>query len=161
MTSPRVLNALREEIEALGPLDSDSVINDAKARTLPYLQAVIKEGLRIHPSVVGLQPKEVPAGGDIWNGVELPAGTDIGICYWDMMRRHDIWGDDADEFRPERWLEATADRLHDMESTVELVFSSGRWQCLGRNVALMELNKVVFEVSKSRTIYDQLNDDTN
>ena len=151
MTNTRVINALRTEMESLGTMASDWIISDAQARTMPYLQAVIKEGLRIHPTVVGLQPKEVPAGGDVWNGVALPAGTDIGICYWGFMRRPEIWGEDAAEFRPERWLDSPPERLREMESTWELVFGHGRWQCLGKNVALMELNKVFVEVSRRRS----------
>ncbi|KAH8879491.1 pisatin demethylase [Thozetella sp. PMI_491] len=148
MTNPRVLEKLRTEVsEALGPAKPGSfTISDAKARTMPYLQAVIKEGLRMHPPVVGLQSKEVPAGGDTWKGAYLPAGTDVGYCYWGMMRRADIWGSDAAEFRPERWLHALPEVLAKMESTQELVFGHGKWSCLGKNVALMELNKAIVEI---------------
>ncbi len=59
----------------------------------------------------------------------------------------DVWGPDAHEFRPERWLEADPEKLRDMDGTLDLVFGYGRWQCLGRNVAMMELNKVFVEVS--------------
>lgn len=123
------------------------IITDSEARTMPYLQAVIKEGLRIHPPVVGLMSKEVPRGGDTFKGHYLPEGTKIGYCAWGIFRRTDIWGEDADEFRPERWLESPEDRLHLMDSTLELVFGYGKWQCLGKNIALMELNKVFVEVS--------------
>lgn len=147
ITSPRVVNALLAEIATIGPLALDSIITDGQARSMPYLQAVIKEGLRIHPPVVGLMAKEVPAAGDTWNNIHLPAGTHIGFCAWGAMRRPDIWGDDAAEFKPDRWLDASPEKLHEMEATLELVFGYGRWQCLGRNVALMELNKVFVEVS--------------
>ncbi|KAI1015381.1 hypothetical protein LB504_010958 [Fusarium proliferatum] len=81
------------------------VVTDAEARAIPYLQAVIKEGLRIHPPVVGLMSKEVPQGGDTFKGQYLPQGTKIGYCAWGIFRRTDIWGEDSDEFRPERWLD--------------------------------------------------------
>jgi cytochrome P450 len=45
---------------------------------MPYLQAVIKEGLRIFPPVAGLMSKEVPPGGDAFNGLYIPEGTKIG-----------------------------------------------------------------------------------
>ena len=147
VTNARVTSSLRAEIEAAKP--SWPVITDAEAREMPYLQAVIKEGLRIWPPVVGLMAKEVPKGGDVFKGQYLPEGTHIGYCAWGIFRRTDIWGEDAQEYRPERWLEGTPDKLREMEGTLELVFGYGRWQCLGKNVALMELNKVFVEVSCS------------
>lgn len=144
VTNARVTSSLRTEIEAAKP--SWPVITDAEAREMPYLQAVIKEGLRIWPPVVGLMAKEVPKGGDVFKGQYLPEGTHIGYCAWGIFRRTDIWGEDAQEYRPERWLEGTPDKLREMEGTLELVFGYGRWQCLGKNVALMELNKVFVEL---------------
>ncbi|KAH8662539.1 cytochrome P450 [Xylariales sp. PMI_506] len=153
ITNPRVYNALRAEIaESTTP-----VVTDAEARSMPYLQAVIKEGLRLYPPIVGLQSKVVPyrakggdGTGDTWKGVRLPGGTNIGLCYWGMMRRPDVWGHDASEFRPERWLEVAAssdpERLARMDAAWEMIFAQGRWQCLGKNVALMELNKVFVEL---------------
>ena len=145
---------MRAEINEHRP--SQPIITDAEARAMPYLQAVIKEGLRIHPPVVGLMSKEVPAGGDTFKGQYLPGGTKIGYCAWGIFRRTDVWGEDANEFRPERWLDSSKDQLRLMEGTLELVFGYGRWQCLGKNIALMELNKVFVEVSIQfrRTSYD-------
>lgn len=136
---------MRAEINEHRP--SQPIITDTEARAMPYLQAVIKEGLRIHPPVVGLMSKEVPSGGDTFKGQYLPGGTKIGYCAWGIFRRTDIWGEDANEFRPERWLDSPKDQLRLMEGTLELVFGYGRWQCLGKNIALMELNKVLVEVS--------------
>lgn len=144
ISNARVVNMLRAEINETNP--TRPVITDAEARGMPYLQAVIKEGLRMFPPVAGLMAKEVPAGGDSYKGMFFPQGTRIGYCAWGVARWPDIWGDDAHEFRPERWIEASPEKLREMDGTVELVFGYGRWQCLGRNVALMELNKVLVEV---------------
>ncbi|OLN95806.1 Pisatin demethylase 9 [Colletotrichum chlorophyti] len=144
ITNPRVTAKLQAEIAAANL--SWPIVSDGEAREKPYLQAVIKEGLRIFPPVVGQMSKEVPKGGDLFKGVYLPEGTRIGYCAWGIFRRADVWGSDAEIFRPERWLEADADKLRRMEGTLELVFGYGRWQCLGRNVALMELNKVLVEL---------------
>ncbi|EFQ32001.1 cytochrome P450 [Colletotrichum graminicola] len=148
ITNPKVTAALRAEID--GANLSRPVVSDAEARAMPYLQAVIKEGLRIFPPVVGQMSKEVCNGGagDTFKGVHLPEGTRIGYCAWGIFRRQDIWGPDSHLFRPERWLEADAERLRTMEGTLELVFGYGKWQCLGRNVAWMELNKVFVELLK-------------
>ncbi|KAM0324813.1 hypothetical protein ACHAQA_007779 [Verticillium albo-atrum] len=146
ITNPRVLVKLLDEIKATNA--SSPVISDSEARNLPYLQAIIKEGLRIFPPVAGLMAKEVPPQGDTWNGVHLPGGTRIGYGAWGIMHNKKIWGDDADEFRPERWLEGPAEKIRELDSTLDLVFSYGRWQCLGRPVALMELGKVFFELPR-------------
>lgn len=145
------------------------IISDAEARNLPYLQAVIKEGLRIFPPVAGLMAKQAPPEGDAWNGAFIPGGTRVGWSSWAMFRRRDIFGEDAGEFRPERWLVGEGEgedeekeedgttpaekKLREMEATIELVFSYGRYQCLGRPVALMELNKVFVEVCLLRQIF--------
>jgi len=162
ISNPRVLARLRAELDEAGILSRppERIISDAEAREeLPYLQAIIKEGLRIHPPIAGLLLKKVPEGGDTFKGVYLPAGTDIGSCAWGLMRRREVFGEDAEEFRPERWLFVQDDgvdesrveerrrKLREMEGTVELIFSYGRWQCLGKSIALMELNKVFVEVS--------------
>jgi len=160
MTSPRVLAALRAEMADKGVDHSSpgeeppSVVSDEAARSMPYLQAVIREGLRIHPPITGIQTKLVPAGGDTYNGVFLPEGTELGHCVWGSMRRAETWGADAAEFRPERWLEAAPDQFREMEATLDLVFSHGRWQCLGKNVAMMELNKVFVEVRTLPLVYE-------
>jgi cytochrome P450 len=124
-----------------------SPITDAEARKLPYLQAVIKESLRIHPPATGLMLKEVPPGGDMVNGVFVPGGTGIGWSTYGLMRNVKIWGDDADVFRPERWFEGTAEEIRKKEIDVDLAFGYGKYQCLGKNVASLELNKVFVEVS--------------
>lgn len=143
-TSPRILSILLAEIESFAP---SSPITDAEARRLPYLQAIIKEDLRIWPPVTGLSSKEVPKGGDTINGVSIPGGTHIGYSAWGVFRSKEIWGNDANEFRPERWLVDDKARLKEMDVVWELIFSHGKWHCLGKNVAMIELNKVVVEVS--------------
>ncbi|KAK1989709.1 cytochrome P450, partial [Colletotrichum falcatum] len=144
ITSPRVTAALRAEIESAKP--SWPVVTEAEARGMPYLQAVIKEGLRIFPPVVGQMSKEVPKGGDTFKGVYLPEGTRIGYGAWAIFHRTDLWGPDAHEFRPERWLEADTEELKRMEGRLELIFGFGKSKCLGRNVAMVELQKVFVEL---------------
>ena len=156
ITSPRVLTRLLSELDAANITTRpwDQIISDSEARSLPYLQAVIKEGLRIFPPAVRLVSKNVPAAtGDTYAGVYLPPGTKVGFCEWGIMRNASVWGDDAEEFRPERWLGIDAEKLREMETTLELVFGSERWQCLGRNVALMELNKVFVELLRFEFVF--------
>lgn len=148
ITNPRVLSQLQQEI-AQTPL-SRPVARDAEIRTMTYLQAVIKEGLRIFPPITGFMSKEVPADGDTWKGMCFPPGTRIGLCMWGICRNAHVWGTDADQFRPERWLNASPEQRAVMDSTLDLVFGSGKWGCLGRNIAQLELNKVLVEVRARR-----------
>lgn len=144
ITTPRVLEKLRKEIASSS---ISNPIQDAEARQMPYLQAIIKEGLRMCPPIVGLMSKEVPPEGDTINGKFIPGGCSIGYCGFGIFRDKQLWGEDADMFRPERWLEGSSEDLKSAQSTLDLIFGGGRWKCLGRNVAEMELNKVFVEVS--------------
>ncbi|KAK0248246.1 hypothetical protein LTR91_017356 [Friedmanniomyces endolithicus] len=155
-TSPPILDRLLAEARAgieQGKI-SRPIIQDAEARQLPYLQACIKEGLRIYPPVTGLMAKMVPEGGAMIDvdGVEkfAPGRTQIGWNSWGMMHDPVVFGADAEIYRPERWLvrdesEKESGRVARMNETVTLCFGYGRFGCLGRGVATMELNKAVVE----------------
>lgn len=117
---------------------------------LPYLDACIKEGLRIHPVVGHIMERIVPSAGlALTNGVTLPPGTIVGVNPWVVHRRADIYGSDPYEFRPERWLplgdespaayEARLKRMND----ADLSFGKGNRVCLGRPLALVEMAKIV------------------
>ena len=110
------------------------------------MQAIIKEGLRIHAPVVVLMEKEVPAAGDTINGIFVPGGTNIGFCAKEAWRDKNFWGEDANIFRPERWIDGDAAKIKSQEQMLEVIFAGGKWQCLGKNIAMMELNKVFVEV---------------
>lgn len=144
LTNPRIHRKLQREIDS-APISSP-ITND-EARELPYLQAVIKESLRIHPPIPGLLSKRVPPGGDIIDGHYIPEGTRIGHNIWSAQRSQ-IFGADPNIFRPERWIEAEREQLLQMQQCTDLVFGYGRWGCLGKQLALVELNKITVEVSK-------------
>ncbi|EON97694.1 putative pisatin demethylase protein [Phaeoacremonium minimum UCRPA7] len=149
IASPLAYGKLTQEIRtAASEGRLSNPITDAEARTLPYLQAVIREGLRVHPPVVGHMGTTVPKGGDVILGVPVPEGTDVGWAAFGVQHNKAIYGSDAIMFRPERWLDASEAQLKTMTSTWELIFKYGKWQCLGRSVALLELNKIFVEVSK-------------
>jgi cytochrome P450 len=157
MTHKRVYVKLQEEIDAAvreGKVDGskdDAVIPFATAKQLPYLQAVIREGLRVWPPVRNILPKDVPPGGDTvmvkGKPVFLPGGVDIGISALAMHRDKELYGEDVEMFRPERWFEPDREKLAAMTRVNNMTFGHGRWGCLGKDVAQMEINKVLFEVS--------------
>ncbi|OCL04146.1 cytochrome P450 [Glonium stellatum] len=154
MTHPSSYWALRAEIDATvnsGKVPaSPGIIPDSVARNLKYLQAVIKEGIRVHPTITEIMPKTVPPEGDTFEldgkQIFLPGGANIGYCAWGIHRNKDIFGEDAEIFRPERWLdEINEEQLNRMQRTFDLMFGFGKYQCLGKNIAMIELSKLVFE----------------
>lgn len=155
LSSPQAYDKLRREIDGYwydkGELlpDETTVIPNSKALQLPYLQAVIYEGLRMNPPFSGQMGKRVPPGGEtLPNGVFVPGGVDIAHSTLSMQRLPEVFGSDVDVFRPERWLEAEADptRKALMTRAVDLNFGYGRWVCIGKHIAMMELNKIFVEV---------------
>ncbi|KAI5363881.1 putative cytochrome P450 [Septoria linicola] len=151
LSSPAVYEKLLNEID--GTEIAGEVISDPVARMMKYLQACIKEGLRISPPVSGLFSHEVPAGGGTIDGLYVPGGTRIGWSTYAMTRDKTLFGPDESCFRPERWL-LTADggdcedsaKLREMEQNNEVIFGYGRFKCLGQAVALIELNKIFVEL---------------
>jgi cytochrome P450 len=143
-TNPRVLSKFLDEIAAHFP---SSPITEPEAKAMPYLQAIIKEGLRLWPPSSALVTKTAPPQGDTFNGLFIPGGTDVGSSVWGVFRNKKFWGEDANEFRPERWFGLEDGRRKEMDDTMGLIFGFGKYTCLGKGVAMLELNKVFVEVS--------------
>lgn len=152
LTSPSAYARLMAEIETALQKGAVSypVIQNREAQELPYLRACIMEGLRVFVPLNGVSPRIAPSpGGITHNGVYIPPGTEVGISIYSMMHREDIFGPDADTFRPERWFDKDTERLIARERVQEMVFGTGRTSCLGKDIAWMELRKVIFEASTS------------
>jgi cytochrome P450 len=77
-----------------------------EAQRMPYFQACMREALRMHPAVGQLLERVVPEGGATIDGVFLPAGVIVGMNPWVAARDKVVYGDDAEVFRPERWIDA-------------------------------------------------------
>lgn len=101
----------------------------------------------VPPLLTGF-PKQVPQSGDTICGKFVPGGTDIYIDMYSLMRNKEVFGDDADVFRPERFLVCDKDNKALLLKHIDLVFGHGRWACAGKSLALIELNKVFVEVSQ-------------
>jgi cytochrome P450 len=120
---------------------------------LPYLDACIKEGLRMHPVVGHILERIVPASGlTLPDSTILPPGTIVGVNPWVMHYKESIFGSRPEEFRPERWLRGEGEsgevyeaRLRGMKEA-DMVFGGGNRMCLGRPLALVETYKLVATV---------------
>ncbi|CAE7000848.1 Cytochrome P450 3A3 [Pyrenophora teres f. teres] len=138
---PDVVRKLQEELDTALP-DPDAVPEFAQVKDLPYMDAVIKETMRIHStSSLGL-PRLIPPGpGITLHGHHFPPGTALSVPAYTIHHSTEIWGPDADEFRPERW-----ETITEQQKAAFIPFSHGPRACVGRNVAEMELALIVSTV---------------
>lgn len=138
MQRPHVVAKIREEVAAVcgtGPVAYEDV------RQLRYVQAVLDEGLRLHPSVpmdgkIAVQDDALP------DGTVVPAGCVVQYLPYAQGRCCEIWGADALEYRPERWLEMESKP----SSYVFSAFNAGPRECLGRRLAEMEMAVLVASI---------------
>ena len=121
LKTPKAMSALREEIRTFGEEGrcSSPNVTFAESQEMPYLQAVIKEAMRLHPATGLPLWRVVPEGGADICGQYFPAGTVVGLNTWVAHYNEDVFGPDAKDFRPERWLEADnegGERIKQMEN---------------------------------------------
>ncbi|KAH8883489.1 cytochrome P450 [Thozetella sp. PMI_491] len=117
-------------------------ITYAECLQLPYLQAVMKEAMRCHPGVSYPLERIVPPGGAAFCGVHLNEGTIVGINPSVIHRDRSIFGEDAAEFKPERWLGTDEAYVKNMDRHL-LTFGYGSRTCVGKNISIMEMGKLV------------------
>ena len=110
-----------------------------ESEKLPFLQATILEGLRIHSAIGGLLPRRVPPGGCVIAGRYIPAGHVVGASAWVVNRNTAVFGHDASEFNPHRWLKGNKAEMQ----RYFLTFGGASRMCFGRNIAFMEMTKMV------------------
>ncbi|PLN86963.1 putative benzoate 4-monooxygenase cytochrome P450 [Aspergillus taichungensis] len=113
-----------------------------QSRQLPYLDACIKEAGRIHPPFGLPLERIVPPGGATISGQYLPQGTIVGMNAWVVHRDRAVFGADADQWRPDRWLDRDEVTLRTMESSL-LTFGHGHRTCIGKNISHLEVYKLV------------------
>lgn len=119
MKNLRVLQKLRLEIDNATRNDSPGksrnydTITFQQSQGLPYLQAVIKESLRMHSSVGLPLWRVVPEGGVELEGLHFPEGTIVGTNSWVVHHDPNIFTN-PNEFVPERWLDEDEAKLRIM-----------------------------------------------
>ncbi|KAJ0423592.1 cytochrome P450 [Aspergillus carlsbadensis] len=188
MRNPALLARLREEVTAVWPdLDHNRdhpPLSLADLEKLPLLTATIKEALRFTPPGPSLT-RVVPAGGARIGAHWVPGGTVVGMAIVHVHKATRIWGADAAEFRPERWLDMNNNDTSNTSSSkspdantasasapaldpaVDLhhylvAFSRGPRMCLGVNLAWAELYIALatmvrrFEIRVDRTTEEDM-----
>ena len=140
----------RLEAEVLDcDLPDDEPISYKAVQSLPYLDAVVRESMRLQPSVGMPLERYVSDGGlELPDGSFVPAGAAVGMNPY-VVNRGPVFGEDPESFRPERWLqgldetdEAFRTRLAAMNAA-DLTFGAGSRMCCGMHIARVEVYKVI------------------
>ncbi|KAJ4850028.1 hypothetical protein Tsubulata_014063 [Turnera subulata] len=131
---PEVQEKLYREVAAASAKNGRMGLADSEMARLPYLQAVVKETLRVHPpgpllSWARLSTSDV----QLSNGMLIPANTTAMVNMWAITHDPQVWAD-PQEFRPERFIDADVDvRGGDLRLAP---FGAGRRVCPGKSLGL-------------------------
>lgn len=140
MKYPEAYDRLQKEVdEAAVNGQLSSPVTYAEANRLPYLCACIKEALRLHPGVQLTMSRLTPVEGLELCGQYIPEGYRVGMNPAVVHYDKSVFGEDADEFRPARWLEGDAAAM----DKAMLHFGAGTRTCIGKNISLAELHKLI------------------
>jgi unspecific monooxygenase len=115
---------------------------------LPYLTSVIYESLRLLPPISQLINRRTSQDVLLGAQIYIPKGTYVGYNCYSTNRDPTVWGSTADEFRPERWGQSSAEivqRYRQRRARAEFVsFHGGSRACLGEKFALLEARVALF-----------------
>lgn len=147
LKNPRCYERLMAELDdaaATGKIPSTpgDIPTWDQSQKLVYLNAVIKEAQRLYPSVGGLLERRTPPQGATIMGKWYPGGTLVGCNGWIIHKRKEIFGEDCEDFRPERWIDGDKENIRNMNKYF-FAFGAGARACIGRNISLLEIGKMV------------------
>ncbi|CAJ0587463.1 unnamed protein product, partial [Mesorhabditis spiculigera] len=107
---------------------------------MKYLDCVVKESLRLHPTATKVSARIAERETEL-AGIHLPKGTMIQIDCYSMQRDPKLWGDDAEEFNPERWYSVTPE-----QQQAYVPFGAGPRMCVGQRLGLNEVKLALAKV---------------
>ncbi|KAM0397913.1 hypothetical protein ACHAQC_003578 [Fusarium culmorum] len=143
--NPDALEIMRAELrdkkqDAVG--DSAPIPKWTEIQDLPFLNACVIESLRLDPPFATTLERVVPPEGATICGTFYPGGTVVGMNPYITNRHRPTWGEDADQWRPSRWLEGDPAYIRKLQASL-LSFGAGTRGCLGQHVAFFEIKKLV------------------
>ncbi|XP_026729388.1 cytochrome P450 4C1-like [Trichoplusia ni] len=139
----------KELKSVLGDEDRDVTKNDLPK--LVYLEAVLKESLRLYPPVPFVA-RDVTSDIQIRN-YKIPAGSSCFLALYGI-NRHPMWGADAEEFRPERWLDPDSLPIN---PNAFASFSIGKRVCLGRSYGMMAMKTTLAHILRRYRVFGDIN----
>ncbi|KAL2815253.1 cytochrome P450 [Aspergillus cavernicola] len=142
---PLTYKKLQAELDKVFSKDAQaSDFTNERLRRLPYLDAVITEALRLKPAVPSGQPRLTPPQGLQVDEVWIPGDTIVIIPQY-VIQRDERYFPSATEFIPERWLDQREQLL--LHEEAFFPFQLGRYGCVGKQFALMEMRIVIARVA--------------
>lgn len=138
---PKALENVVEELRRTFT-NYDDIRSGTSLGSCVWLKASIDEAMRLSTPAPAPIPREVLPGGITVCGEYFPAGVEIGISPYNYMHQSSLFPD-PEVFRPERWI--VKDDGSNVEQVTKLrrhnaTFSTGHRQCIGQNLALMEMH---------------------
>jgi cytochrome P450 len=141
--NPSTYAAVQKEVdEAFETGFMSRPVSYAMGTKLELTQACIKETLRLHPPISMSLPRLVPREGAVIDGHFLAGNTQVSVSPYVFHRTRQAYGEDARQYNPQRWLNVTDAKRRELERN-NLTFGGGSRQCIGKNISLMELSKVI------------------
>lgn len=156
---PAVLQKIREEMKEKIPglfTGEIRVPTQEQVRNLVYLEAVVKENLRLTPST-GFIGRECMQDTTLVDGTFVEKGQVVMISSYCNGRNKQSWGDDALEFKPERMIDPETGKLRVLSAFKFSAFGSGPHVCIGQRFAMMQLKMTLatlFSKYEIKTIED-------
>ncbi|XP_010431923.1 PREDICTED: alkane hydroxylase MAH1-like [Camelina sativa] len=147
--NPQVVTKIRKEIidKSISKTGSNVLENLDK---LVYLHAALYESMRLYPPVV-FQRKSPIKADLLPSGHKVDANSVIIIYLYGLGRMTAVWGEDATEFKPERWISGTGGLRHS-PSFKFLSFNAGPRTCPGKQLAMTLMKTVVVEILQNYDI---------
>ncbi|TDH66764.1 hypothetical protein CCR75_002157 [Bremia lactucae] len=139
---PHVEAKIREELAAKLPnlLKGQCSPTMDEVSELTYLEAALRETLRLYPSVPMIS-KDAVHDTVLSDGTFITAKTMVTLPMYALGRMPHVWGPDAVEFKPERWIESG--KLISVSAFKFVAFNAGPRQCLGKNLAMLEMKLII------------------
>ncbi|GES84409.1 cytochrome P450 [Rhizophagus clarus] len=135
---PEKLRNLMNELTSAFPDGPHQSLNHENIKDLTYLNAVINEILRLFPAPMGGILRQTNDD-MIIDGYFIPKDTIVSASIYQVQYSKEIWGADADEFVPERWINGDPVELKRNVFT----FGAGSRLCIGNNFAMMEIRLMI------------------
>ncbi|EEB90065.1 hypothetical protein MPER_11779 [Moniliophthora perniciosa FA553] len=178
--NPSVQTRLREEIVRAREDNNGNDLSYDALVSLPYLDCICRETLRMYPpvprvlrtavkdTVLPLATPVTGTDGSLIKEIPIPAHTSVHVCILGSNRNMALWGPDALEWKPERWLEPLPNTVSDARIPGVMTFNGGGRSCIGFKFSQLEMKVVlahfveVFEFAPSgKQVYWQYAPVTN
>ncbi|XP_028780149.1 cytochrome P450 CYP82D47-like [Neltuma alba] len=137
LNNPRVMKKAQDELDI--QIGREILVKESDIKNLPYLQATVKECLRLYPASTLINFLEAIEDCTLSSGHHVPAGTQLMVNIWKIHRDEHVWPD-PHSFKPERFLSSHKDIDVRGQNYEILPFGSGRRSCPGMSLALQMMH---------------------